>query len=83
VDGVNDVRIELLYFDDCPKFETLASTLRSVLVGEGVDDDVEMRRIASVDDAKAERFLGSPTIRIEGRDVEWAANARTDVQVIP
>ena len=36
-----------------------------------------MREIASPDEAAAARFLGSPTVRIDGRDIEPGAEDRT------
>jgi hypothetical protein len=35
-------------------------------------------RVESIDAAEAERFLGSPTVRIDGRDVEPGAADRDD-----
>lgn len=37
---------------------------------QGVDDPVDMVRVTSVEDAHATQFLGSPTIRIDGTDLE-------------
>ena len=35
-------------------------------------------RVEDADAAEAERFLGSPTIRVDGEDVEPSASERTD-----
>ena len=44
--------------------------LRGVLSNEGLDpDSVELVEIASDEQARRERFFGSPTIRIDGEDV--------------
>jgi hypothetical protein len=72
------VKVELLYFEDCPNYEALLPSLREMLAGAGVSDQVALRRIASVEEAERERFLGSPTIRIDGRDVDPAAHSRRD-----
>ncbi len=37
-----------------------------------------MRRVESVEDAERERFLGSPTLRVNGRDVDRSATQRSD-----
>jgi hypothetical protein len=72
------VRIELLYFDGCPNHEALLPRLREILARTGVSAEIDLRRIASAGAAQRERFLGSPTVRINGRDIEPEAERRTD-----
>ena len=43
-----------------------------------MDVDVELRRIETDEAALRERFLGSPTVRIDGEDVEPGADSRSD-----
>jgi hypothetical protein len=40
--------------------------------------EVELRRVKSAEAAERERFLGSPTIRIDGREINPQAERRTD-----
>jgi len=68
--------IELLYFDGCPSHERLLPTVRRLAADAGAD--VALRRVESSEEAEAERFLGSPTVRVEGADVDPGAAARTD-----
>lgn len=42
------------------------------------DAGVELRALESPEDAETERFLGSPTLRIGGCDVEPGADSRSD-----
>jgi hypothetical protein len=70
--------IELLYFDGCPNHETLAGRLGELLAAEGIDERPALRRVADADTAERERFLGSPTVRVDGVDVDPGASARTD-----
>jgi hypothetical protein len=72
------VRIEVLYFDGCPNHEALLPRLREILARTGVSAEIALRRIASDEAAQRERFLGSPTVRINGRDIEPEAERRTD-----
>jgi hypothetical protein len=72
------MKVELLYFDDCPNYEALAPKLRELVAVEGVAEGVELRRIESVDEAEREGFLGSPTVRVNGADVDPGASKRTD-----
>ena len=39
---------------------------------------IERRRVESPEAAERERFLGSPTVRINGRDIDPGAAQRTD-----
>lgn len=44
--------------------------VREALAAEDLDPDrVELREIETGDDAKRERFVGSPTIRVDGVEV--------------
>ncbi len=72
------MKIELFYFDGCPSYAELLPRLREVLVTEGIDGEVELRRVDSSELAVRERFLGSPTLRIGGEDVDPSARSRDD-----
>lgn len=70
--------IEVLSFDGCPNAEDFLPRLHDLLAEAGIDEPVLMRRVESVEDAERERFLGSPTLRIDGRDVDPGAGERDD-----
>ena len=72
------MKIELLYFDGCPNHEALLPRLREILAGAGIPTEIDLRRITDDEAAQRERFLGSPTVRVNGRDVEPDADWRTD-----
>jgi len=72
------MKVEVLYFDGCPNHEALLPRLRSLIADEGADAQVELRRVESVEAAERERFLGSPTVRIDGEDVDPGASERSD-----
>ncbi|MBI5103913.1 MAG: hypothetical protein HZB46_02790 [Solirubrobacterales bacterium] len=72
------MRIELLYFEGCPGHEAFLPHLRGLLERAGVDVPVEQRRVESDAAAQAERFLGSPTLRIDGVDVDPGSAERDD-----
>ena len=72
------MRIELLYFDGCPSYEALLPRLRSLLKREGIDEQIELRRVETLEAAEREGFLGSPTVRIDGEDIDSGAAARSD-----
>jgi len=72
------VRTEVLYFDGCPNHEALLPRMREILARTGVSAEIDLRRIASDEAAQRERFLGSPSVGINGRDIEPEAEQRTD-----
>ena len=70
--------IELLYFDGCPSYEAFLPRLHELLAQAGVNAPVLERRVETDEAAQRERFLGSPTLRIAGVDVEPGARQRAD-----
>jgi hypothetical protein len=71
------VRIELLYWDGCPSYPEAKTMLEEVLTRRGIDAPILMREVRTDEEAESLRFPGSPTIRVDGRDVDPAgANAR-------
>src|SRR5271166_2137752 len=65
------MHVELLFWVGCPSHSRALADLREVLVEAGLDPDcVVVREVHSESDATAERFIGSPTIRIDGVDVQ-------------
>jgi hypothetical protein len=64
-------RVEFLWWEGCPSHEQAHAQLRSVMTEEGLDPDaVELREIDTDAAARSESFVGSPTIRVDGRDVQ-------------
>ncbi|MEW6583281.1 MAG: hypothetical protein AB1416_11035 [Actinomycetota bacterium] len=72
------MRIEVLYFDGCPNHEAFLPHLRDLVGETGAAAEVVEVRVDSPADADRKRFLGSPTVRVDGRDVDPGAGDRTD-----
>ena len=69
--GENMPSIELLWWEGCPSTERAIAELREAVSEMGLDpDSISVRQIDTESDAEGERFVGSPTIRINGRDVQ-------------
>ncbi len=64
------MEIELLYFDDCATWQTTLADLRQALLQLGREEQVRLVKVESQQEAERLRFLGSPTVRINGYDVE-------------
>jgi hypothetical protein len=67
-----------MFFDGCPNHDALLPHLEQLLRGAEIRAEIRLRRIANDTAAQHERFLGSPTVRVDGRDVEPGAEARVD-----
>jgi len=63
------VKVEVLYVADCPSHPAAVQLVRDVLVSEGVTAEIYELLIADNHMAKMLSFRGSPTIRVNGRDV--------------
>lgn len=70
--------VEVLYFDGCPNHLPAQALVERVCAELGVDVEIKLVNVADPDLAVRERFLGSPSIRVDGRDIEPGAQARTD-----
>ena len=64
------MKIRFLYFDGCPNVTPTIHLLRQILAEEKVDSEIEMVEINDYEMAKREHFPGSPTIQIDGKDIE-------------
>jgi hypothetical protein len=64
--------IELLYIEGCPWAAQTEALLRRVLAEEGCAAPVTKIVLSTPAQAAAMRFPGSPTVRVDGRDVEPA-----------
>ena len=64
------MKIEVLYVRGCPNYQPAVARIQKVLMSESLRADIESVVVSSDADAKALRFLGSPTIRVNGADVE-------------
>ena len=67
------MRVELYYFTSCPSYKPALENLRSALRAEGLPEDIEQITVDSEANAQAMQFRGSPTIRIDGVDLEGPA----------
>jgi hypothetical protein len=63
------MKVELLYFDGCPGYEPAEKTLIEVLADEGIEANVTLVAVNTNEEARRLRFPGSPTIRVDGRDL--------------
>ena len=70
------MKIELLYFEGCPNRAPALEMLQEALDSLGRKDEIYKVEVHTEAEAEAVRFVGSPSIRINGFDIEpWARTA--------
>jgi hypothetical protein len=65
-------RLELLYWEGCPSLPEAIELVRDVVAAEGLDVELELHEVLTPEEAEELRFPGSPTVRVDGRDVDPA-----------
>ena len=64
------LKVELLWWEGCPGWERALALLREEMEAVGLDPEtIEVREMETDLQAEREEFVGSPTIRIDGRDI--------------
>jgi hypothetical protein len=64
-------KVELLWWHGCPSWERALAELREEVRAAGLDpESIDVREVHTEEDAGREGFVGSPTIRVAGRDVQ-------------
>ena len=71
-------RVEILYFDGCPNHEPAQALVERVAAQLRIEPEIRLVEVPNAEAAVALRFLGSPTVRVDGRDVEPGADERRD-----
>jgi hypothetical protein len=71
-------RVQILYFEGCPNHEPARALVERLARELRVAPEIELVEVADPDAAVALRFLGSPTVRVDGVDVEPGAEERPD-----
>ena len=64
------MKIEFLYFEGCPHHEPTLQLLEKVMAEEKIDSPVKKIDVVSDSMAQEVRFVGSPSIRINGQDID-------------
>ncbi len=64
------VKITFLYYEDCPSHETALERLQLVMAEAEIEANVEIIKVETEEQAQRLRFIGSPTIRIDGQDID-------------
>ncbi len=64
------MKVEILYFEGCPNHAPAAEMVERVLKREGIQAQVRTIEVRDAETAETLRFLGSPSVRVNGVDIE-------------
>jgi hypothetical protein len=63
--------VELLFWEGCPSHPQALADLRAAMAELGLDPDaIAIREVDTDQRAEREGFVGSPTIRVDGVDIQ-------------
>jgi len=65
--------VEILYTDACPFWKETLNTINEVMKELNISLTVKKTKITTDEEAKRHKFPGSPTVRINGVDIDPAA----------
>lgn len=63
------MKVQLYWIDECPSYWRAHDLLAQVLHEQGIEAPIEMTQVHDEAEARVQKFPGSPTIRINGRDL--------------
>ena len=61
--------IQFLYYEDCPSHDEALTRLRDVMHEEGIEAEIDIIKVETEQQAQDLKFIGSPTILIDGQDI--------------
>ena len=64
------MRIELLYFNSCPSYKQALANIKSALKEKNLQAELKLIAVESEEKAEKVGFQGSPSVRINGKDLE-------------
>lgn len=72
------MKVEVFYFEGCPNYKPTVERVQSVMKKQGIAAKLAEVEVANAEAARAVGFLGSPTIRVNGLDIDPASRSATE-----
>jgi len=73
--------IDVLYVEDCPNYPEALALVERVRAELGIDAELRTTMIGDQAAAEQARFPGSPTVRVDGRDVEPGSEPAVEISL--
>jgi hypothetical protein len=74
--GGSRLGVSFLYYEECPSHDLALERLREVMAEESIPGEVEVIKVGTEEQAHELRFVGSPTIRVDGQDIDPPTDPR-------
>jgi hypothetical protein len=68
--------VSFLYYEDCTSHGLALERVREVMAEEDTPGEVEVVRVETEEQARELRFVGSPTILVDGQDIDPPTDSR-------
>ena len=68
--------VSFLYYEECPSHDLALERLREVMAEESIPGEVEVIKVETEEQAHELRFVGSPTICVDGQDIDPPTDPR-------
>lgn len=72
------MQIDVLYFEGCPNHRPAVDLAQSVVSELGVKAQIKQVLVNDAEDAERLRFFGSPSVQVNGVDIDPAKRGATD-----
>lgn len=67
------IKVRVLHTHGCPNTESTIALIEAVAAELALEMGLSVIPINTLEEARAESFYGSPTVQVNGRDIEAAA----------
>lgn len=72
------MQVDILYFEGCPNHQPTTAMIREIVRSHAFDATIREVEVHDAEEAARLRFFGSPTVQVDGEDVDPAVRDRTD-----
>lgn len=72
------MKVDVLFFQGCPNHDATVTLVRDVVRMLGTDVEISEIEVKGQEDATRLRFLGSPTVQVDGEDIEPARRGNAE-----
>lgn len=72
------IKIEILGFSGCPNYDPAVALVKEVVKDLEIDAVIKEVEVRDMEDARRLRFFGSPSIQVNGVDIDPAVRESTD-----
>ncbi len=72
------MKVDVLYSEGCQNYETALRLIRRIASDLGLKATIQAVQVNDLAEAQRLRFLGSPSVQIDGIDIDTTVRGRVD-----